>query len=176
MVRHQKCEDPSLDLGKSGVFPLNHSTLLFVGSACLLGLFLLKMLAGGETYAPETEVSFLSSLVSPSPAAQPTATDVWSDRMSAPAEAELQSAMASRASRLLPRCLCAAKGKVRDRKSTRLNSSHSQISYAVFCLKKKKRDRRSSQVPNLLLAPTLLVNTGQISIKAIRLSRLSLTP
>src|SRR5688572_32334874 len=28
-----------------------------------------------------------------------------------------------------------------DRKSTRLNSSHSQISYAVFCLKKKKRTR-----------------------------------
>src|SRR2546427_6973769 len=27
-----------------------------------------------------------------------------------------------------------------DRKSTRLNSSHSQISYAVFCLKKKKRN------------------------------------
>src|SRR2546427_5424545 len=27
-----------------------------------------------------------------------------------------------------------------DRKSTRLNSSHSQISYAVFCLKKKKLD------------------------------------
>src|SRR2546427_6789001 len=29
-------------------------------------------------------------------------------------------------------------GTTRDRKSTRLNSSHSQISYAVFCLKKKK--------------------------------------
>src|SRR5688572_32954063 len=28
----------------------------------------------------------------------------------------------------------------RDRKSTRLNSSHSQISYAVFCLKKKKNN------------------------------------
>src|SRR2546430_8864591 len=28
-----------------------------------------------------------------------------------------------------------------DRKSTRLNSSHSQISYAVFCLKKKKKNR-----------------------------------
>src|SRR5438309_10272297 len=28
----------------------------------------------------------------------------------------------------------------RDRKSTRLNSSHSSISYAVFCLKKKKRE------------------------------------
>src|SRR5688572_31554021 len=30
-----------------------------------------------------------------------------------------------------------------DRKSTRLNSSHSQISYAVFCLKKKKKNRLS---------------------------------
>src|SRR3989475_10638871 len=29
-----------------------------------------------------------------------------------------------------------------DRKSTRLNSSHSQISYAVFCLKKKKKERK----------------------------------
>src|SRR2546430_3652304 len=29
-----------------------------------------------------------------------------------------------------------------DRKSTRLNSSHSQISYAVFCLKKKKQPQR----------------------------------
>src|SRR2546427_2419505 len=32
----------------------------------------------------------------------------------------------------------------RDRKSTRLNSSHSQISYAVFCLKKKKKKRKES--------------------------------
>src|SRR2546430_12308822 len=31
-----------------------------------------------------------------------------------------------------------AASRARDRKSTRLNSSHSQISYAVFCLKKKK--------------------------------------
>src|SRR2546430_13389449 len=31
----------------------------------------------------------------------------------------------------------------RDRKSTRLNSSHSQISYAVFCLKKKNRDQHN---------------------------------
>src|SRR2546430_15576654 len=31
----------------------------------------------------------------------------------------------------------------RDRKSTRLNSSHSQISYAVFCLKKKKTNSSS---------------------------------
>src|SRR5438270_8649190 len=33
---------------------------------------------------------------------------------------------------------------VRDRKSTRLNSSHSQISYAVFCLKKKKKNYKMS--------------------------------
>src|SRR2546428_5885095 len=30
----------------------------------------------------------------------------------------------------------------RDRKSTRLNSSHDQISYAVFCLKKKKKSEK----------------------------------
>src|SRR2546427_8171184 len=45
-----------------------------------------------------------------------------------------------------------------DRKSTRLNSSHSQISYAVFCLKKKKehmamRDR----TPQLPHPPTPLI-------------------
>src|SRR5688572_32279955 len=31
---------------------------------------------------------------------------------------------------------------LQDRKSTRLNSSHSQISYAVFCLKKKKKKKK----------------------------------
>src|SRR2546430_13280127 len=35
----------------------------------------------------------------------------------------------------------AARGDGLDRKSTRLNSSHSQISYAVFCLKKKKNKK-----------------------------------
>src|SRR5216683_6086403 len=36
----------------------------------------------------------------------------------------------------------------RDRKSTRLNSSHDQISYAVFCLKQKKKNH------NILFIPT----------------------
>src|SRR2546430_11482647 len=42
-----------------------------------------------------------------------------------------------------------------DRKSTRLNSSHSQISYAVFCLKKKKQrcHSRSVQTKVLLACP-----------------------
>src|SRR2546430_3523127 len=36
-----------------------------------------------------------------------------------------------------------------DRKSTRLNSSHSQISYAVFCLKKKKKSQCQSRYSEL---------------------------
>src|SRR5688572_31622476 len=35
-----------------------------------------------------------------------------------------------------------------DRKSTRLNSSHSQISYAVFCLKKKKKNKTHRSYQN----------------------------
>src|SRR2546430_11063775 len=37
----------------------------------------------------------------------------------------------------------------RDRKSTRLNSSHSQISYAVFCLKKKKKTQNNKISTNI---------------------------
>src|SRR2546428_3488096 len=39
----------------------------------------------------------------------------------------------------------------RDRKSTRLNSSHDQISYAVFCLKKKKEYKRLRPYINRVL-------------------------
>src|SRR2546430_5418837 len=42
-----------------------------------------------------------------------------------------------------------------DRKSTRLNSSHSQISYAVFCLKKKNRCDVSSTNLHAILNTTL---------------------
>src|SRR2546430_12525232 len=44
-----------------------------------------------------------------------------------------------------------------DRKSTRLNSSHSQISYAVFCLKKKKKNK-----------PTAFTLQATISVRAIQ--------
>src|SRR5688572_32673164 len=37
-----------------------------------------------------------------------------------------------------------------DRKSTRLNSSHSQISYAVFCLKKKKKKKKITHTTRTL--------------------------
>src|SRR3712207_7064708 len=51
-------------------------------------------------------------------------------------------------------------GEVKDRKSTRLNSSHANISYAVFCLKKKKHtyslhSRLSLTCSLLLLQPLL---------------------
>src|SRR3989475_3577284 len=53
-----------------------------------------------------------------------------------------------------PTCLPASVGAARDRKSTRLNSSHSQISYAVFCLKKKKKTARRPQYGLPPLSPT----------------------
>src|SRR5438094_3873074 len=42
-----------------------------------------------------------------------------------------------------------------DRKSTRLNSSHRTISYAVFCLKKKKKITNTTQIRNDSHVPTV---------------------
>src|SRR2546430_7992484 len=42
-------------------------------------------------------------------------------------------------------CLALYVCALKDRKSTRLNSSHSQISYAVFCLKKKTTAKETSR-------------------------------
>src|SRR5689334_23978341 len=47
----------------------------------------------------------------------------------------------------IARTAAAMNGK--DRKSTRLNSSHSSISYAVFCLKKKKKIKKKSSIHKL---------------------------
>src|SRR5258708_16758208 len=44
---------------------------------------------------------------------------------------------------MTPQNTAAPNRRAQDRKSTRLNSSHQIISYAVFCLKKKKRDKTS---------------------------------
>src|SRR3712207_7510649 len=38
-----------------------------------------------------------------------------------------------------------------DRKSTRLNSSHANISYAVFCLKKKKQKKSINRINNIII-------------------------
>src|SRR5689334_24230881 len=52
----------------------------------------------------------------------------------------------------------------RDRKSTRLNSSHSSISYAVFCLKKKKKKKKDQ------IKKTKQKNINQKDIYTITLS------
>src|SRR3712207_7048912 len=58
-----------------------------------------------------------------------------------------------------PRDLVRGRGKpvivVEDRKSTRLNSSHANISYAVFCLKKKKTFYHNHSI--YLLTPTTFI-------------------
>src|SRR3712207_7794175 len=50
------------------------------------------------------------------------------------------------------RCMktCSPSLSLRDRKSTRLNSSHANISYAVFCLKKKTKQPRPRPAPPFL--------------------------
>src|SRR2546430_6788701 len=56
--------------------------------------------------------------------------------------------------------------RVQDRKSTRLNSSHSQISYAVFCLKKKKRQAGEPKNGHTTLRATARVSTLQLTARA----------
>src|SRR6266498_5667394 len=46
------------------------------------------------------------------------------------------------------RALRRRRGRCRDRKSTRLNSSHVRISYAGFCLKKKKKTKKKNNKQN----------------------------
>src|SRR5271163_1196779 len=52
-----------------------------------------------------------------------------------------------------------------DRKSTRLNSSHDQISYAVFCLKKKKQARKNGFGPRWQKRRVIGSTTPTISSK-----------
>src|SRR3712207_8275977 len=49
-----------------------------------------------------------------------------------------------------PRRARAGGARYRDRKSTRLNSSHANISYAVFCLKKKKKTKSKKKITDRL--------------------------
>src|SRR2546427_8694073 len=45
-----------------------------------------------------------------------------------------------------------------DRKSTRLNSSHSQISYAVFCLKKKKKKKSKNNAEDRMVVNSYCIS------------------
>src|SRR5437763_7603917 len=61
------------------------------------------------------------------------------------AELAIGSAIRVRGVQLTVKGVIAKKGTVQDRKSTRLNSSHRCISYAVFCLKKKKKNKMNNK-------------------------------
>src|SRR2546430_2805239 len=66
-----------------------------------------------------------------------------------------------------------------DRKSTRLNSSHSQISYAVFCLKKKNTNIVASHVSILLnryqSQPTILPTSVAHDTRSLSQTNLTLS-
>src|SRR2546430_13032614 len=67
-------------------------------------------------------------------------TTLFRSGISANAQTAAESEVAHRLAR---DALISCRTPPQDRKSTRLNSSHSQISYAVFCLKKKKQQNRT---------------------------------
>src|SRR5256886_9992615 len=69
------------------------------------------------------------------PAIQINVTGVFTNKMATDA---YRGAGRPEATYVVERALDLVADELGDRKSTRLNSSHSQISYAVFCLKKKK--------------------------------------
>src|SRR5438132_3145108 len=58
-----------------------------------------------------------------------------------------------------------------DRKSTRLNSSHTVISYAVFCLKKKKSTETILKITKLVYDPTPLQQIQNPNTKQVQPSR-----
>src|SRR3989442_9364227 len=72
---------------------------------------------------------------------------------------------AHRVAGLLPR-VGAPDTRKKDRKSTRLNSSHVRISYAVFCLKKKKNEGCGRQ--RLLVAEEVLWHDLQVSLHTFK--------
>src|SRR5260221_9125015 len=57
--------------------------------------------------------------------------------------------------------------RLQDRKSTRLNSSHTVISYAVFCLKKKKNNKDTREASHRTAESSHLVATRRTALRAI---------
>src|SRR3989440_1890005 len=61
-----------------------------------------------------------------------------------------------------------------DRKSTRLNSSHDQISYAVFCLKKKNKHSNIRSCITIQIGPEGRITTMEPIVKMLRSQRATL--
>src|SRR5690349_23357762 len=66
----------------------------------------------------------------------------------------------------------AAAATKEDRKSTRLNSSHVEISYAVFCLKKKKKNRTKNTIRKKKKIRKLLSQNKKVRTLAIDINEL----
>src|SRR2546429_4302863 len=66
---------------------------------------------------------------------------------------------------------------IRDRKSTRLNSSHGYISYAVFCLKKKKKKKNKNKTIEKTIINQKPVNnhTHESTYNLLHLTSINLT-
>src|SRR5438105_9779822 len=89
---------------------------------CLLSLFFVNHTATTEIYT----LSLHDAL------------PIFSGGYGVTSEVVIRPSSWSISTRSVLRCAMCAKASLGDRKSTRLNSSHEWISYAVFCLKKKK--------------------------------------
>src|SRR3989449_6052235 len=76
---------------------------------------------------------------------------------------------ASMASRISSACNRRRSNRQRDRKSTRLNSSHGYISYAVFCLKKKKHT--SELQSRLHLVCRLLLEKKKLTLWILNINK-----
>src|SRR5687768_17683745 len=71
----------------------------------------------------------------------------------------------AKSNRVHPRTGCKHKTIDRDRKSTRLNSSHGYISYAVFCLKKKKNHNRELLYVKVPFASCIRVSKRFVTVQ-----------
>src|SRR2546422_3418806 len=86
-----------------------------------------------------------SSTTQVPPRALHTPNSCWSPRVAEPTRRGLGSTRSASPSARREKSSSTSFCRRRDRKSTRLNSSHGYISYAVFCLKKKKKKNRKHE-------------------------------
>src|SRR2546430_13505140 len=84
------------------------------------------------------------SVVSPTPSPSPNTT--VSFRLTGLSAGTLYNVAVSAVDTSANESACSTAASAADRKSTRLNSSHSQSSYAVFCLKKQKHEAEDAAV------------------------------
>src|SRR5207245_10855380 len=111
-----------------------HLSFIYISSPMFLLLLFFCMILR----PPRSTLFPYTTLFRSAPRSPPSHSDAWAcDRARPFTPPSRQPVPASSAGgRLRPKA---------DRKSTRLNSSHGSISYAVFCLKKKKKNKKTTE-------------------------------